>query len=411
MRVFSLFRSDSGQSLLQHAAKSVVALILNWLVLAQFSSADYVAWSVTCSVIAVATASDLGIGQYAVTRLIHSDPKSWAGIVGETLVALLPLALVSMIFVFVFINGQSVQYQLAMSVMLGFRILTIPFGAVLNAVNQFKIRKMIETGVYVLALVLIAAAARDQLAIETALLIFNGAFLLGGGATILAACGYLSLREVGASFGRLGRIWSVYRASAPFMVNNVSGVFTYGGFLWVGSFFLSKEDMVSLAILHTFVLMNLYQVYDVYLKSRQADLVRPTRIRSLRAVNGFVVLAIPLGVALIGVDVWRALLPDLPMQRLELFLFSVFIALELGSLFIQSLSQVSVSAARWLGHYAIVKLLFQALALALYMKYPLWSNLAGFLAWLVACSAVAYVVVASHSRSAQGGSWEFEGTR
>lgn len=400
MNAFGLLQSDSVQSLLLHAAKSIVALLLNWLVLAQFSTSDYVAWSVTCSVIAVATASDLGIGQYAVTRLIHSDPTTWTGIVGEALIALLPLSLAAMMFVFLFINGTTVEYELAMAVTLGLRIMTIPFGAVLNAVNQFKIRKMIETCVYVLALALIAAAAFGQLAIESALLIFNTAFLLGGGVSILAARKYLAVREVRASFGRPAWLSRVYRESLPFMINNVSGVFTYGGFLWIGSFFLAKGDMAMLAILHTFVLMNLYQVYDVYLKSSQADLVKSARVNSLRVVNGFVMVAIPMGAALMGLDVWRLLLPDIHVQRLDLLLYSFFISLELGSLFVQSLSQVSVGAAQWLGHYAILKLLFQALALALYVKFPLWGGLAGFLAWLVACSAVAYVAVAAHSRTA-----------
>lgn len=409
--VRSLLRSDSAQSLLQHAVKSVAALFLNWLILAKFSTDDYVAWSVTCSVIAVATASDLGIGQYAVTRFIHSDPETWVETVRETLVALIPLAIVATLFVFIFIQGATIQYQLAMALVLGLRILTIPFGAVLNAVNQFKIRKMIETGVYVLTLALIAAAALDQLAIESALLIFNSAFLIGGGVTIYAAGRYVSLREIPAPIGRLDRILRVYRESVPFTVNNVSGVFTYGGFLWIASLFLAKDDMATLAILHTFVLMNFYQLYDVYLKSRQADLVVPAFVRRLRAINGFVGMAIPLGGALLGLEVWRSLLPETPVQRLDLVLFSVFISLELASLFIQSLSQVSARAARWLGHYAIVKLLFQALALALYVEFPLWGGLAGFLAWLIACSAVAYVAIATHARYALGGAQEPGGAR
>lgn len=409
MKASALFHSDSAQSLFLHAAKSALALLLNGLVLAQFSTADYVTWSVTCSIIAVATASDLGIGQYTVTRLIHTDRDAWAGIVGESLVAMLPLAVASVFFVFFFIDGRAAPYQWTMSILLGLRVLTIPFGAVLNAVNQFKVRKAIETGVYLLACMLIAAAAYGQLGVESALMIFNGAFLLGGGVTILAAGRYLRLGTPRQFSWRWRRLSTVYGESVPFMVNNLSGVFTYGGFLWIGSYFLSQEDMARLAILHTFVLMNLYQLYDVYLKSRQAELVNPVYVRHLSVSNGFVMLAVPLLMAVFGGDIWRIFLPGISIERLELLAFSIFIALELGSLFIQSLSQVSLGAARWVGHYAVVKLSCQALALVLYLQFPLQGDLASFVIWLAAGSAVAYLAVASHFRSAGGGSREVGG--
>lgn len=411
MKASALFHSDSTQSLFLHAAKSALALLLNGLVLAQFSTADYVTWSVTCSIIAVATASDLGIGQYTVTRLIHTDREAWAGIISESLIALLPLAVASVFFVFFFIDGQAAPYQWTMSILLGLRVLTIPFGAVLNAVNQFKVRKAIETGVYLLACMLIAAAAYGQLGVESALMIFNGAFLLGGVVTILAAGKYLRLGTLRQFSWRRGRLSNVYRESVPFMVNNLSGVLTYGGFLWVGSYFLSQEDMARLAILHTFVLMNLYQLYDVYLKSRQAELFKPAYVRHLRVSNGFVMLAVPLLMATFGVDVWRIFLPGISIERLELLAFSILIALELGSLFIQSLSQVSLRAARWLGHYAVVKFVCQALALVLYVQFPLRSDLTSFVAWLVSCSAIGYFAVVSHFRSISGGLREVGGAR
>jgi len=60
----------------------------------------------------------------------------------------------------------------------------------------------------------------------------------------------------------------VYRASMPFMVTNLTGMLTYGGFIWISSFFLRVNDVAKIAVLPTFVLMNLYQLYDVLLTAR-----------------------------------------------------------------------------------------------------------------------------------------------
>ena len=136
--------ADAALSLAFHALKAVVALFINWMVLRQFAMADFVTWSVTSSVLMVATASDLGIGQYIVTRMIHAPKDEWPQEIACGLSALLPLALVSALFVFLALSGPSQFYQATMAVLLSGRLITIPFVAGLHAMNQFKIRKAIE---------------------------------------------------------------------------------------------------------------------------------------------------------------------------------------------------------------------------------------------------------------------------
>jgi hypothetical protein len=151
--------SDSSVSLLLHGLKSGVALIINWMVLAQFASADYVTWAVTSSILVVATASDLGIGQFAVTQFIHSSPERWPTIARDAMVALAPLAIGAIAFVFLALGDQHPLYKASMALFIGLRVLSIPFGAVLNATNQFKLRKAIEVGVYLLSALMIAWVA------------------------------------------------------------------------------------------------------------------------------------------------------------------------------------------------------------------------------------------------------------
>lgn len=376
--------------------KSLLALFVNSMILAQFATADYVTWSVTSSVLAVATASDLGIGQYAVTRYIHTDRKLWPSIAWECLSALMPLALGAILFVFLFTSGTSLLYKGAMALFLGLRILTIPFGAVLNAVNQFKLRKGIEVGVYLLVLFVVYVLIYLGRDIDLALLVLNAAFLLGGMATVYAAKNYLPSGIWPKSLVSKSNMMKIYRNSAPFMVSNLTGLLTYGGFIWVSSFFLPQVALAQVSILHTFVLMNLYQIYDVFLKSRQADLVNATHIRRMQRINMMVMLGVPLAMGLAGGMVWRYLLPDLMVESSVLWLFGVFIALELGALFTQSLVQVNVGMVRWLTLYALLRLICQILALAFYSVYPMDSELGGYLGWIVVCSSIGYLITASH---------------
>ena len=68
--------SEGLVSLFFHGLKSLVVLFINWIILNRLNSNDYVTWSITSSILMIATASDLGIGQYTVTLLIHSRADS-----------------------------------------------------------------------------------------------------------------------------------------------------------------------------------------------------------------------------------------------------------------------------------------------------------------------------------------------
>ena len=84
MSLRRLFSADAGLSLLLHALKALVALFVNWLVLRHFAVSDFVVWSVTSSILIVATASDLGIGQYTVTQLVSAKRSEWSRYVSES---------------------------------------------------------------------------------------------------------------------------------------------------------------------------------------------------------------------------------------------------------------------------------------------------------------------------------------
>ncbi len=354
--------SDSGLSLLLHVLKLGVALVVNWLVLSQFPSADYVTWAVTSSILVVATASDLGIGQATTTRLLHLPCDQWPAVLKMAMRSLFPLAILGAVFVFVALGTEPADYKAAMAVSIGLRILTIPAGALLNAVNQFKLRKAIEVVVYLAAAAVIAAIALARAPVIWALLALNAAFLAGAGISVLVAQRYVVAPWWQTTQAPM-TLRGFYRSSVPYMVNNLTGLLTYGGFIWLCSFFLSTDALARLSVLHTFVLINAYQVYDVLLKSRQADMVLPAYVARMARVNLGVMLVIPALALLLGPTVLGWFASRLAFPPLELLLFAAFMSLEFGFLFLQSVMQVDPTKAALLSKFALVKFALQALAL------------------------------------------------
>lgn len=389
-----LLLSDSSISLSLHALKSIMALAINWMVLAQFPSADYVTWAVSSSILVVATASDLGIGQYATTKFIHASQDQWPAIAHESVVALVPLAIGAVAFVYLALGSQPAAYKAAMGAFIGLRVLSIPFGAALNAVNQFKLRKAIEVGVYLVSTALIAWVAYAGKPLLWALLILNTSFMVGGFVTMLLAARYIDTRAfwaAGINGVSLGR---VYRSSIPFMVNNLTGLLTYGGFIWVSSFILNTEALARLAVLHTFILINAYQVYDVVLRSRQADLVCADHVKRMSLLNTVLMIGCPFFALIFG-PVWLQLISNkLSFSHAEIVLFSIFLSIELGFLLIQSVAQVRPKLIQMLSRYSMIKLVSQILAIVIFWLAvsPAAQTLASYFAILAFTSFMGYVV-------------------
>lgn len=386
--------SDAGLSLLLHVVKSVLALLVNWIVLSRFPSVDYVTWAVTSSLLMVATASDLGIGQYTITRLMHTEREYWTSVLRESTVALLPLSLIGSVFVFFALGIQPVVYKVVMALCIGFRILTIPSGALLNAINQYKQRKAIEAVTYLFAAIAIAALAATQTPIIWVLLTLNIAFLAGGGITFLAGKRYLRVAN-NKSYSKYKEqaIGNLYRASYPYMLNNLTGLLTYGGLIWLCSFFLDTDALARLSILHTFILVNAYQIYDVFLKARQADMVNDKHVTMMGYVNSGLMLLSPVLVLLLGPTVLGWFAPRQIFSSLELSLFAAFLSLEFGFLFLQSVMQVNPAKAVVLGWCSWVKFISQALAIGIYgFAQSAHVGLIGLLSSLIVMTVISYCI-------------------
>lgn len=349
----------------------------------------------------VATASDLGIGQYAVMKFINSAPSQRASILKNCLIALLPLAIGAALFALTFIKGPSFLYVLTMASFLGLRALSIPFGALLNAVNQFKIRKAIEFFAYAISALFITVIAHFGWSVDWALMTINGSFLLGGVATSYLATHYLAVNDFLNHKSTIPETIDVYRGSMPFMITNVTGMLTYGGFIWISSLMLSVEDVAKIAVLHTFVLMNFYQLYDVFLKARQADLIQTKLAARARTVNTAILVGVPFIFLLGGGQLFNLLSEDLRFSRLEVFLFSILVSSELGFLLIQSLVQVRKDIANNLILYSAIKVSLQVVGLLVFSLVSERANFISYIGILALSSTAGYFACSLHLSSLQ----------
>jgi hypothetical protein len=373
-----VYLNEGVVSLFFHVLKSLVVLFINWIILNKLNSNDYVVWSITSSVLMIATASDLGIGQHTVTLLIHAEKEARKSILVNACIAISPLFLLSFLFVYLSLSGSG-YYVFLMALFVSLRLFSIPFGALLNATNNFKRRKIIEFVTYVIAAIAISIIVYFRKDVNMSLLALNIAFVIGSIITVL-----VTLKDIpNNSFVIDGSVVKstarVLNGSLPFLVNNLTALLTYGGFIWISSFVLPGFLIAKLSVLHTFLFMTLYQVYDVFLRSKQADLILPEKIKFFLKLNRFISFAASSFLLIAGIFILKIIAPGLHFGILEILFFSIFIVVEFCYLIIQSIVQVDLSHSRSLFLYSIIRLCAIVIAFVTYFLYRQVNSLAIFL--------------------------------
>jgi hypothetical protein len=333
----------------------------------------------------IATASDLGIGQHTVTILIHAKKESRKSILINACIAISPLFLLSFGFVYLSLSG-AVYYVFLMALFVSFRLFSIPFGALLNATNNFKIRKIIEFITYVIAAIAILAILHFKKDVNLFLLSLNISFIFGSIITVLIALKDVPNTPVFIDGSILNSTSKIFQGSLPFLVNNLTSILTYGGFIWISSFVLPSFLIAKLSVLHTFLFMTLYQIYDVFLRSKQADLILPEKIKFFLKLNRLLALATSLFMLVAGISLLKIIAPKLQFSMVEMLFFAIFIIVEFSYLIIQSIVQVDFTHSRSLFFYSIVRLFSIVIAFAVYLLYREVKSLSIFLLLLSSIS-------------------------
>ncbi len=370
--------SEGVGSLFFHVLKSLVVLFINWIILNKLNSNDYVVWSITSSILMIATASDLGIGQHTVTLLIHSQSDSRKTILINACISIIPLFFLSFLFVFFSISGDN-YYVFIMALFVSFRLFSIPFGALLNATNNFKKRKVIEFITYLIGAIAITFIVYFRKDVNLSLLALNTSFIIGSIITFFAALKYIPTSNFEINGSILESIKKVLFGSMPYLVNNLTSLLTYGGFIWISSFILPNNLIAKLSVLHSFLFMTLFQVYDVFLRSQQADLIISNKIKFFLKLNQFFCLGTFLFIGIAGNYFLGLIAPTLNFTIYELVCFTLFMIVEFSYLIIQSIVQVDLNYSKTLFLYSIIRLSAFFAAYILYFIFSNENNLALFL--------------------------------
>ncbi len=390
--------SDAFISLSMHGLKLFLALTINWIILLNFSTKDYVIWMVTSSILIVATAADLGLGQYVTLKYINTKPKYWAYITQQSIKILFPLVIFAIAFVYISLDSDSIQYKILMAIFLGIRLLTIPFSSILNSKNQFKLRKIVDVGIYFVSLILISIISYYNKPVTWALLIFNACFMFGGGVLVFLSLRYFNPIKILKDPLHEDSFIKIYKGMLPFMVNNLSGLMTYGGFIWISSFFLETTEMAKISVFYTFILINLYQIYDVILRARQADLIKFSYVEKQKKISNILFFICPILIYSLSQILLPLVAGNINFSNVEIIFFSVFTVFELGFLFVQSVLQVSSKFNHLLILFAIIKTLIQALGLLIFYFLVTVnnSNLIAYLFTLSISTSIAYFICRVH---------------
>jgi hypothetical protein len=346
--------SEGVISLFFHVLKSLVVLFINWIILNKLDNNDYVVWSITSSVLMIATASDLGIGQHTVTLFIHAKKELRKSILINACIAISPLFFLSFGFVYFSLSG-TLFYVFLMALFVSFRLFSIPFGALLNATNNFQIRKIIEFVTYVIAAIAILLIVHFKKDVRLSLLALNFSFIIGSFITIFVAQKDVPNEPIVIDGSIYNSTISVLYGSLPFLVNNITSLLTYGGFIWISSFVIPDFLIAKLSVLHSFLFMTFYQVYDVFLRSKQADLILPEKIKFFLKLNMVFSFAVFIFLLSVGYFLLKIISPKLQFSIIEMLFFSIFVIVEFSYLFIQSIVQVNIRHSRSLFFFSIVR--------------------------------------------------------
>lgn len=339
----------------------------------------------------IATASDLGIGQHTVTSLIKSPVVTRKSIIVNACFAIIPLFFVSFIFLYFSLSGSK-YYILLMATFVSLRLFSIPFGAVLNATNNFKLRKIIEFLSYLIAAIGISLIIYYIKDVQMSLLALNISFIIGAIATIIIA--FKDIPNVSIEIN--SAVWrivpNIMYESLPFLINNITALLTYGGFIWLSSFVLPGTLIAKLSVLHSFMFMTMYQIYDVFLRSKQADLILHSKVKFFLSFNRVLLIVVPVFVIFLGGFLLKIIASTIKFEISDLIIFSVFIVVEFCYLIIQSVIQVDFKYSKDLILYSFIKSISIIVPFILLFLFRDRVNLTSFLIVLNIFSIIGLLV-------------------
>jgi hypothetical protein len=322
--------------------------------------AELALWATVLSVGTILSVADFGVGQLILTTM-HERGAESAGerqlvagsVVAMTILALSLLAIATLAFAFGHLL-EGVRWRTLLVGVILLRLLLIPYGAFLMALERYHERKMAEALAYTIAAAMVVTGLSLGWSVSLHLLVLNTIVTLGAVGIGLRAW-HLGLRRLPLQDVSIGGVRDVFHESFPYFVNNVSGLAIYGGFIALSRLVLDDLDVARLALLHTVLFMHLYQVFELIFRSvqpRMHDERLMLRLRQLLIVTFCIGLA---AAGTVGPAIAQWLFKKYQFAPAELMIYTGFVFFEVYFLMLVSRMQMRSAMKAKLQWISLVK--------------------------------------------------------
>jgi O-antigen/teichoic acid export membrane protein len=338
-------------------AKGLGSFAITYLLANGLSEHAFGLWATLFSFGTILSVADMGVGQLILTTFHEGrfakgeDTRLVTNSVFA--MALLAVALLAVTSLTVSARHllEEVRWRNVLIALMLMRLLLIPYGAYLSAIERYHERKLAEALTYAAAAAFIYWGVSAGLGLSALLLGMNAIITLGSFALAVRA-DRLGMPRIQFDDVVPAQIRRVLVDAFPYFVNNVSGLAIYGGFIAVSSLVLSTTEIARLSLLHNLLLMHLFQVFELIFRSVQP---RMKESRLMTQLNLLVVGSAALGMvlaALIGPWIFSVFFNKYAYSSTELVVYAAFAFCEVYYLLVTSAMQMqSALRARlqWMG--------------------------------------------------------------
>lgn len=380
-------------SLAAFGVKGAASVAVSIFLANKLGASEFALWSAVFSFGIVLSLADLGIGQLLLTSFFEGNFKGrdpevmlWNAVAAMSMLAAAllfcaPAALRSSPAI------ADLPGVFPITALIVLRLPLIPFGAMLSAAARFHERKVIEAASYVVGATAVAVATQFGTSLALMLVLMNGAIT---GGSVLAAARAVSLSPAGLRIRGVAssEVWHLYRGAWPYFVNNLSGLVVYGGFVALSSWALPTDNLAKLAVLHGFVFMQVFQVFDLVFRSNQTrldDKVVMSRMSTLVFVSAVGYCVLVLGG---GPEVLSLVFQRYRFSRPELLTYGAFLFGEIYYALLASNLQMRERYRDILARISVAKVLCFTIVIAYVNALRLAPTLSEYAAALAITSGV-----------------------
>ena len=349
-------------SLLSFGCKGICAVAINYWLANSLRVDDFALWATIFSLGMILSVGDFGVGQLVLTS-IHENNLAESGdnsLLTNSVAAMAILSTLILLLTFLFLTFYHVPYDIkwiiSIVLLILFRLIVIPYGAVLSAINRYHERKFIEAVNYAICALFILLSIKLKADVFTMLLGMNFLLTLGS-----LAIGVRAARVGGLRF-EIARIQycnikKIFSDSLPYFINNVSGLAIYGGFIFFSSLILNSTEIAKLSLLHNLIFMHLYQVFELIFRTSQTKLQDQSLMKKLKILVIISYLGCLISAALSGVLLFKFFFGKYEYTANELLIYTTFAFLEIYYLLLTSKMQMKSTMRQRLQSMSLIKTL------------------------------------------------------